>query len=124
MIFNLSRYLIILPLLSGLLSVNQLKSETLSADSLTLKVIINEVVQNHPLVKKAMEELNTSDAKIGIAHAGKLPEVDFSSSYSRIGPVSELTIPEMGSFAFIPKDNYSAGCYSVAQLNNNSITTQ
>ena len=109
MILKMSKYLIALVFLSGLLALEQVKSETLAPDSLTLNVIIREVVLNHPLVKKAIEDLNSSDARIGIASAGKLPEVDFASSYSRIGPVSELTIPDMGSFAFMPKDNYSAG---------------
>jgi len=109
MIFNRLKYLMALLPVAGLLSSGQVKSETLTADSLTLNTIISEVVQNHPLVKKAMESLNTSDAKIGIAQANNLPEIDFSTSYSRIGPISELTIPNMGTFAFMPKDNYSTG---------------
>jgi len=109
MIFNPKKYSLVLLSLAGILFGREVKCETLAPDSLTLNIIISEVVQNHPLVKKAMEDLNSSDAKIGIASAGKLPEVDFSSSYSRIGPISEITIPGMGSFAFMPKDNYTAG---------------
>ena len=109
MIFSAKKYLVIMVTLSGLLFVGQLRSEPLSQDSLSLNEIIHEVVQNHPLVKKAMENLNTSDAKIGLAKAGNLPNVDLASSYSRIGPISQIDIPGMGSFAFMPRDNYSAG---------------
>jgi outer membrane protein TolC len=84
------------------------KGQTVPGDSLSLKSIINEVVENHPLVKKALEDLSVSDAKIGVAQSGNLPFVDFTSSYSRIGPIPTITIPDMGSFSFVPHDNFSA----------------
>lgn len=108
MIKKINRYFrIVLPVL-GLLVAGTAKSETLSSDSLSLKSIIEEVTANHPAVKKAMEELNVADAKIGIAEANYLPNIDFSTSYSRIGPVATIHIPDMGSFSFVPHDNYSA----------------
>jgi outer membrane protein TolC len=94
-----------LPLV-GILSAGTVKSQT--KDSLSLNSIISEVVQNHPAVKKAMEELNTSDAKIGLAESNYLPNVDFITSYSRIGPIPSISIPDMGKFSFVPHDNYSA----------------
>lgn len=97
----------VLPVL-GILAAGTAKSETLPTDSLSLKSIIEEVTANHPAVKKAMEELNVADAKIGLAEANYLPNVDFSTSYSRIGPVATIHIPDMGSFSFVPHDNYSA----------------
>lgn len=108
MIKKINRYFrILLPVL-GLLVAGTAKSETLPSDSLSLKSIIEEVTANHPAVKKAMEELNVADAKIGIAEANYLPNVDFSTSYSRIGPIAKISIPDMGSFSFVPHDNYSA----------------
>lgn len=97
----------VLPVL-GILAAGTAKSETLPTDSLSLKSIIEEVTANHPAVKKALEELNVADAKIGLAEANYLPNVDFSTSYSRIGPVATIHIPDMGSFSFVPHDNYSA----------------
>lgn len=94
-------------LTAGLLSVEPVKCQI--KDSLSLNTIISEVVQNHPMVKKAMEEFNASDAKIGLAKSNNLPTVDFASSYSRMGPISVITIPDMGTFSFTPHDNYTAG---------------
>lgn len=88
------------------LSSMPVKSQT--QDSLSLKTIIGEVVSNHPLVKKAMEELNASVAKIGLAQSDYQPIIDFASSYSRVGPVPVISIPGMGPFCFTPHDNYSA----------------
>ncbi|MGE5448277.1 MAG: TolC family protein [Bacteroidales bacterium] len=93
-------------LAAGLLSIQSVKSQ--EKDSLTLATIISEVVQNHPAVKKAAEDLNSADAKIGIARSNALPNVDFTSSYSRIGPVPVIDVPNLGSFSLVPHDNYSA----------------
>lgn len=107
MITKRNRYFrLILPVI-GMLSFGTAKSQTLPADSLALNSIISEVVQNHPMVKKAQEDLNVSDAKIGVAESLYQPNVDFTSSYTRIGPISSVTIPDMGSFSFVPHDNYS-----------------
>jgi len=91
---------------AGLISAELAECQT--NDSLSLNTIIREVIQNHPMVKKAMEDFNVSDAKIGLARSGYQPTVDFASSYSRIGPVPTITIPDMGTFSFTPHDNYSA----------------
>ena len=108
MIFQTKRYLIVLLPLAGILYFGQLIGEPLAKDSLTLNTIIRDVVQNHPMVKKAMEDLNTSDAKIGIARSGTLPNVDFASSYTHIGPISEINFPGLGNFQLMPRDNYNA----------------
>jgi len=109
MTHKFKRFILTLLSVAGLLSVGTVKSQSLDADSLSLKSIISEVVQNHPLVKKAMEDLNNSDAKIGYAKSATLPNVEFASSYSRIGPIENISIPNMGSFSLMPHDNYSAG---------------
>lgn len=107
MISKINNYLLYFILGASILSTGTVKSQT--KDSLSLSTIISEVVQNHPIVKKAMEDLTISDAKIGMAESNYLPNVDFASSYSRIGPTSTITIPDLGSFSFYPHDNYSAG---------------
>lgn len=108
MISKINRRLWLALPLVGILAAGSAKSQALPGDSLSLNTIISEVTANHPLVKKAMEELNVSDAKIGLAESNYLPNVDFSSSYSRIGPIPTISIPNMGKFSFVPHDNYSA----------------
>jgi outer membrane protein len=108
MIDQINRYLFFLLPAAVIMSVGTVKSQSLANDSLTLNAIIGEVTANHPQVKRAMEDLNVSDAKIGIAESNYKPNVDFTSSYSRIGPISTISIPDMGSFSFVPHDNYSA----------------
>jgi len=108
MILKINRHVrFFLPLI-GILIIGTAKGQTVSNDSLTLNAIIGEVTANHPMVKKALEDLNISDAKIGLAEASYLPNIDVTSSYTRIGPISEISIPEMGTFSFYPHDNYSA----------------
>ncbi|MEI6142568.1 MAG: TolC family protein [Mariniphaga sp.] len=107
MIFRIKKYAFLALLSGGLFLASPVKSQI--KDSLSLNSIISEVVQNHPMVKKAMEDLITADVKIGLAESNKQPVIDFNTSYSRVGPVPSITIPDMGTFSFTPHDNYSAG---------------
>ena len=108
MIHKLKKFVLVLLFLAGLFQIEKAKGQSLVTDSLSLNEIIREVTTNHPMVKKAMEDLNVSDAKIGLAESNYQPNIDFTSSYSRMGPISNITIPDMGSFSLVPHDNYSA----------------
>jgi outer membrane protein TolC len=79
-----------------------------NSDSLSLQQIIGEVTRNHPAVKTAEEALRRADARIGFARSGYLPDIDFSASYSNVGPVPELTFQPFGTFKLFPNNNYSA----------------
>lgn len=115
MIHKFNRFVLFLLLVAGILSIGTVKGQSLTTDSLSINSIISEVVQNHPMVKKAMEDLNNSDARIGYAKSATLPNVEFASSYSRIGPIENISIPNMGSFSLMPHDNYSAA-FNVNQI--------
>ena len=78
------------------------------SDSLSLKKIIDKVISSHPSVKVAEEAINNADAKIGLAKTGYYPEAYATASFTNIGPVTELSIPNMGSFQLYPANNYSA----------------
>lgn len=78
------------------------------SDSLSLGVIINKVISSYPSVLKAEQEIEYANARIGLAKSAYYPNVDLSASYSHIGPTSQITIPEMGTFSLYPADNYSA----------------
>lgn len=77
-------------------------------DSLSLKEIIELAITNHPSVKIAEEAINNADTRINLAKAGYYPEVEADASFSNLGPVTKLTIPNMGTFQLYPENNYSA----------------
>jgi outer membrane protein len=79
-----------------------------SGDSLSLRDIIKMAVTTHPTVKAAEEAVRNADARIGLARTGYYPEADVTASYSNLGPVTKLTIPDMGTFQLYPANNYSA----------------
>jgi outer membrane protein len=80
-----------------------------ATDSLSLKAIISEIIRSHPTVKSAEEALNNADARIGLAKTGNYPFIDFSANLSNLGPVTTISIPDMGTFKLFPENNYSAG---------------
>lgn len=85
------------------------KTDKIPNDSLSLNEILKEVIHNYPAVKKAQYDIVSSDAKIGLAQTAYLPDVNFSATYTRIGPTTRLSIPNLGSFSLFPADNYSGG---------------
>lgn len=86
-----------------------LHSQTGNAgDSLSLEYIIKEAVTTHPTVRAAEEAVRNADARIGLARTGYYPEADVTAGYSNLGPVTKLTIPDMGTFQLFPENNYSA----------------
>lgn len=77
-------------------------------DSLSIKSTIEKVVTSYPSVKVAIEAINNADARIGAARTGYYPEIDLTTNYSNLGPVTKLVIPDMGTFQLYPENNYSA----------------
>jgi outer membrane protein len=84
-------------------------------DSLSLRFIIDRVVSTYPTVKVAEEAIKNAAARIGLAGTGYNPEFDVTASFSNLGPVTKLSIPDMGVFQLYPENNYSAGV-NVRQL--------
>jgi outer membrane protein len=103
-IFKLTVVLLLLPF--GMV-IGQTTGK-ISGDSLTLNEILNEVIHNYPSIKKAQTDLESSDAKIGLAKTAYLPNVDATAAYTLIGPTSTISIPGLGSFQMNPASNYSA----------------
>lgn len=102
-IFKLTVVLLLLPF--GMV-VGQ-NTGKISGDSLTLNEILNEVIHNYPSIKKAQTDLESSDAKIGLAKTAYLPNVDVAAAYTLIGPTSTISIPGLGSFQMNSASNYS-----------------
>ncbi len=77
-------------------------------DSLSITQVIEQVINNYPTVKQAEEALNAADAKIGLARSGYYPDINAGLSYTRIGPVPSISIPDFGTFSLYPYNNYDA----------------
>jgi outer membrane protein TolC len=77
-------------------------------DSLTIKEILQVVITTHPTVKIAEEAINNANNRIAMARTGYYPEADLTAGFTNMGPVTKLTIPEMGTFRLFPENNYSA----------------
>jgi outer membrane protein TolC len=88
--------------------VNESGSNDQLSDSLTLKEIIELAITTHPYVRVAEEAVNNADTRINLAKTGYYPQVDMNANYSNVGPVTTITIPDVGSIQLFPENNYSA----------------
>ena len=79
-----------------------------TTDSLSLNMILNQVVNNFPAVKKSEQEINAANARIGLAKTGYLPDLSINANDTYIGPLSSLAFPGLGTFSLYPANNYSA----------------
>ena len=103
-------YSILLILFNGIITGQNINNSQVSTitDSLSLKDVIQKVVSTYPAVKAAEEAVNNADARIGLAKTSYNPVVDMIASYSNLGPVTKLTLPDFGTFQLYPGNNYSA----------------
>ncbi|MFN8207966.1 MAG: TolC family protein [Bacteroidales bacterium] len=113
-----------------LITVNQIISQNLpalSADSLELEKVIQQVVNSHPGMMAAAEAIQTADAKISLSRAHFLPELDVNGSYYRQGPVPAFDFPGFGTIQFLPENNYSLGLnarYTLYDFGRSSTSTE
>jgi len=102
-IFKLTLFLLLLPLIA----INGQNTAKITEDSLSLSQILNEVIHNYPSIKKAQTDIESSDARIGLAKTAYLPNVDFNGSFTFLGPTTSLTF-NGSQLQLYPPDNYSA----------------
>jgi outer membrane protein len=76
-------------------------------DSLDLHFVLGKVLSSYPTVLKAQEAIHVAEGAIGLAKSGYLPTIVADAGYTRLGPVSELSIPQMGTFQIYPENNYN-----------------
>ena len=76
-------------------------------DSLTREDVIRLTLSNQPQVSEAEQRLAAADARIEVNRASLYPEVAISGGYTRIAPVSTITLGSQ-SFRSYPNDNYDA----------------
>jgi outer membrane protein TolC len=84
------------------------------ADSMSLGSILTQVTSSYPAIRKIEQDLNAANAKLGLAKTAYNPDININSSYTRLGPLSSMTLAlpaEMGgpqSFSLYPANNFSA----------------
>jgi outer membrane protein len=80
----------------------------LAQDSLSVDEAVRLVLLNHPALVQARQQTNAAEARAQQTASSQLPEAGIDASYTRIGPVPQLSIPEFGSFKLFPENNYDA----------------
>ena len=100
---QLRKYMVLLLLVPAAF----VQGQNATGDSLTLSGILNSVLNDYPSLKKAEKDLISADAKIGLTKTAYLPDVNFSTSYNRIGPISSITFAGK-NLNLYPADMYNA----------------
>jgi outer membrane protein len=77
-------------------------------DSLTVAQAVRRALETHPAVAQAIASAGAAEARTRAAASAYYPDVTAAGQYANIGPLVELTIPNMGSFQFYPENNYDA----------------
>jgi len=81
------------------------QGQSATSDSLTLSGILNTVMSDYPSLKRVEKELMSADAKIDLTKTAYLPDVSFSTSYDRIGPVTSIDMPINGAIHLRFREN-------------------
>jgi outer membrane protein TolC len=77
-------------------------------DSLSLATVLKKVIATYPTVQEARQAIIASNAEIGLAKSGYLPNLSFSSSFVYLNPTTTITFPGLGTFHMNPANNYNA----------------
>jgi outer membrane protein len=73
---------------------------------LTIPDVVQKVLAQNPTLKGAEDAIAILEARIDQQKSALLPNVRGDASYSRIGPVIQLTFPDLGTFQLYPANNY------------------
>lgn len=103
------RYIVLFFLLLLFSSLSRAQSD-MQEDSLGLTTIIQQVISNYPSIKKAEQDIEAANARIGLAKSAYYPQLNASASYTRLGPTSsfDLTALGIGVVQMFPSNNYDA----------------
>lgn len=88
--------------------VSLLLQSAFAQDTLTVEQAVQQVLQNHPAVARANQNVQASEARVLQTESSRLPDVAVDALYTRIGPVPQLSFPGFGDFKFFPENNYDA----------------
>ncbi|MEI8085592.1 MAG: TolC family protein [Paludibacter sp.] len=110
LIYKLSIGLLLLPL--AMVQGQNAVTKTVG-DSLSLSEVMTSVINNYPALKKAEKEIESANAKIDLTKTAYLPDVNFATSFTLIGPAPTITF-NGNKVPLSPPDIYSAA-FSVNQ---------
>jgi len=81
-------------------------SELRAQDSLTVDQVLLQALKINPAIEQVTANTAAAEERVRTVESQLYPDVSLQASYANIGPLVELTIPDMGSFHFYPQDNY------------------
>jgi outer membrane protein len=74
--------------------------------ALTVQEVVQKVLAQNLTLKEAEDAVAVVKARVVQLNSGLLPNVRGDASYSRIGPIEELSFPGFGTFQLFSADNY------------------
>ena len=74
-------------------------------DTLKLEDVIEDVIQNNPVIKESGELITMSELSVKLAQSAWLPMINGSASYSRMAPIPSFDIPQFGHIQLYPNNN-------------------
>ncbi len=77
-------------------------------DSLTVEEVVARVLQTHPAIVQANQQVQASVARVGQASSAQWPQAGIDASYTRLGPPVPFYFGPLGPFQFFPVNNYDA----------------
>jgi outer membrane protein TolC len=80
--------------------------QTATSDSLTVDEAVRLVLERNHSLREAEDAMAIFKAKVEQNESAFRPGVRGNLAYARIGPLSEISIPEFGSFQLYPANNY------------------
>jgi outer membrane protein len=83
-------------------------------DSISLDDMIALVLNNNSMAREAEKDVDASLAAIEVSRSSLYPDARGDLSYTRLGPIAEITLPGTGTFQLYPANNYD-GHVSVRQ---------
>ena len=81
-------------------------SQTDPADSLTLNEAVRIVLATNPAIQQAAEQVNASQAGVGVGKSSLYPDAGVSLNYTRIGPIPAFSFPGFGNILLAPANSY------------------
>jgi outer membrane protein len=90
----------------GLFTATPAHSQTGLQDEMTLEDALRLVLEHNHSLREAEEAIGVFRARVDEARSALLPHAVGTASYTRLGPISELSVPDLGTFPLYPANNY------------------